>query len=30
VIGDRIAHGEIPHSALSMSFRVLGEQLAGD
>ena len=30
VIADRIAHGELPPSALSASFRVLGEQLAGD
>lgn len=30
VIADRIAHGELPHSALSVSFRVLSEQLAGD
>ena len=29
-IGDRIAHGELAHSALSVSFRVIGEQLAGD
>ena len=30
VIADRIAHGELPHSALSVSFRVLSEQPAGD
>jgi len=30
VITDRITHGELPHSALSVSFRVLSEQLAGD
>ena len=30
VIADRITHGELPHSALSVSFRVLSEQLAGD
>jgi predicted RNase H-like HicB family nuclease len=29
VIADRITHGELPHSALSVSFRVLSEQLAG-
>ena len=29
VIADRITHGELPHSALSVSFRVR-EQLAGD
>ena len=30
VIADRITHGELPRSALSVSFRVLSEQLAGD
>ena len=30
VIADRITHGDLPHSALSVSFRVLSEQLAGD
>ena len=30
VIADRITHGELPHSALSVSFRVVCEQLAGD
>ena len=30
VIADRIQHGELPPSALSISFRVLSEQLAGD
>ena len=30
VIADRIAHGELPPSALSVSFRLLSEQLAGD
>ncbi len=30
VIADRIKHGELPHSALRVSFRVLSEQLAGD
>ena len=30
VIAGRITHGELPHSALSVSFRVLDEQLAGD
>lgn len=30
VIADRIEHGEIPSSALNVSFQVLSEQLAGD
>ena len=30
VIADRIKHGELPPSALSISFQVLREQLAGD
>ena len=30
VIADRITHGELSSSALSVSFRVLSEQLAGD
>jgi predicted RNase H-like HicB family nuclease len=30
VIADRIEHGELPPSALSVSFQVLSEQLAGD
>jgi predicted RNase H-like HicB family nuclease len=30
VIADRIKHGELPASALSVSFLVLSEQLAGD
>jgi predicted RNase H-like HicB family nuclease len=30
VIADRITHGELLHSSLSRSFRVLSEQLAGD
>ena len=30
VIAGRIAHGELPHTAPSVSFRVLSEQLAGD
>lgn len=30
VIADRIQHGELPASALSISFQVLREQLAGD
>ncbi len=30
VIADRIQHGELPPSALSISFRVLHEQLASD
>ena len=30
VIADRIQHGEMPPSALSVSFQVLSEQLAGD
>jgi len=30
VIADRIKHGELPPSALNVSFRVLGVQLAGD
>jgi predicted RNase H-like HicB family nuclease len=30
VIADRITHGELTHSAPSVSFRVLSEQLAGD
>ena len=30
VIADRMAHGELPPSALSVSFRLLGERLAGD
>jgi predicted RNase H-like HicB family nuclease len=29
-IADRIKHGELPPSALSVSFAVLSEQLAGD
>ena len=29
VIVDRILHGELPPSALSISFRVLSDQLAG-
>ena len=30
VIADRIKHGELPASALNVSFHVLREQLAGD
>ena len=30
VIADRIKHGELPPSALSISFQVLREQLAGN
>jgi len=30
VIADRIKHGELPASALSVSFQVISEQLAGD
>ena len=30
VIADRIKHDELPPSALSVSFQVLSEQLAGD
>jgi len=30
VIADRIQHGELPASALSISFQVLSDQLAGD
>jgi len=30
VIADRIQHGELPPSALNVSFQVLSEQLAGD
>ena len=30
VISDRIKHGELPSSALNVSFQVLREQLAGD
>jgi len=30
VIADRIKHGELPASALNVSFQVLSEQLAGD
>jgi hypothetical protein len=30
VIAGRIAHGELPRSALSVSFRMLSELLAGD
>ena len=30
VIADRIKHGEMPATALSVSFQVLSEQLAGD
>jgi predicted RNase H-like HicB family nuclease len=30
VIADRIKHGELPPSALSISFKVIREQLAGD
>lgn len=30
VIADRIQHGELPPSALSISFQVLNEQLASD
>jgi predicted RNase H-like HicB family nuclease len=30
VIADRIRHGELPASALNVSFQVLREQLAGD
>ena len=30
VIADRIQHGELPPSALSISFQVLSDQLAGD
>ena len=30
VIADRILHGELPPSALNISFQVLSDQLAGD
>lgn len=30
VIADRIEHGELPRTALSVSFQVLSKQLAGD
>jgi len=30
VIADRVKHGELPRSALNVSFLVLSEQLAGD
>ncbi len=30
VIADRIEHGELPATALNVSFEVLREQLAGD
>lgn len=30
VIADRIQHGELPPSALSISFQVLSDQLAGN
>ena len=30
VIADRIKHGEMPATALNVSFQVLSEQLAGD
>jgi predicted RNase H-like HicB family nuclease len=30
VIADRIQHGELPPTALNVSFQVLREQLAGD
>ncbi len=30
VIADRIRHGELPPTALNVSFQVLREQLAGD
>lgn len=30
VIADRVKHGELPASALNVSFSVLREQLAGD
>lgn len=30
VIADRVKHGELPPSALNVSFQVLREQLAGD
>lgn len=30
VIADRIKHGELPSSALNVSFEVLSEQLAGN
>jgi predicted RNase H-like HicB family nuclease len=30
VIADRIQHGELPPSALNVSFQVLSEQLASD
>ena len=30
VIAERIKHGELPQSALNVSFKVLSEQLAGD
>ena len=30
VIADRISHGELPSSALNVSFLVLSEQLAGE
>ena len=29
-IADRIGHGELPPSALNVSFRVMSEQMAGD
>ncbi|HTB14151.1 MAG TPA: hypothetical protein VK752_21410 [Bryobacteraceae bacterium] len=29
-IADRIKHGELPATALNVSFQVLSEQLAGD
>ena len=30
VITDRVSHGELPPSALNVSFQVLSEQVAGD
>lgn len=30
VIADRIEHGDVPATALNVSFQVLSEQLAGD
>lgn len=30
VIADRVRHGELPPSALNVSFRVMSEQVAGD
>lgn len=30
VVADRIKHGELPASALNVSFEVLGEQLVRD